>query len=947
MTSSIDSNSQRPNKPNKHQHVLKIPAAFKMIQEDTSKRASLSSVSTSNSANCSQTNTQPSPSTPYTAVTSQTIEPLSPTEDFSSSMASLYPFLSKSSTDLPSSSRQYSSGGALQTSSLRNSVTCTPSSSGYSPKTRLSSGNMSLQQGQQNIPPITSLRSNSVPTIVTSSIHKAQSSPNLNSGKFVPPPSSSTPPPALPTFLDQSAYSPTGNKALAHPKLNPDNRYSNASSSTSNTFSTSSNRSSTSSNTFNFSGVSTANTTRLHVNSSGAPQPSPIHSSNLASHETLKDVPTKLHHRNKAKTFPTATSNGNSENDTSSFVYNPSTGQPWSSKDLADDIISSYTEGFDFKSNKKVSDNATNNANVTKSQSRCSSIISSDDEPEESNIMPDQTEVTTPTSPMQSQAPNKSSELAKSSNNNLNSPKPKVTTQSVPPIPSLTQSPLAKTTSDPSRDRYGFKKQSAHITEQQYDEWWKGYSEHLKRRKQKWIRLMKENGLSIEHDQPQRFPPKSEKLKRYIRKGIPAEWRGNAWFFYAKGSEKLNGNKDVYSKLCAQTADLKNSDTEIIERDLYRTFPDNIHFRADVPHDQQRTRENEPVLISTLRRLLVAFSVYQPKIGYCQSLNFLAGLLLLFMDEEKAFWMLVIITQRYLPGVHEVNLEGVNVDQGVLMLCTREALPKIWNKIGTNFEGRHDTNMLTKLPPITLCTAAWFMSGYIGILPIETTLRVWDCFFFEDSKTFFRIALTIFKLAEPLIEPLKDPMEVFQVIQTFPKKLIDPSVLMSTCFKRRNGIGHISQEEIVKMREFVRIRRQQASIAALKQQQDILTESDNYVEGLSATRHSNDQLNNPNLADNDSPRPPLGLPFANLAHSNRNSSPLSPKDGKGKKKSTNPDSPIDDLEDYFHFKHPRGLHVNLTKRMKSLKFSSKPSSSKFSNNGPVISNQFSTSTSRK
>lgn len=599
---------------------------------------------------------------------------------------------------------------------------------------------------------------------------------------------------------------------------------------------------------------------------------------------------------------------------------------------------------------------------------------------------------------------------------------------------------------DTCRDRYGFKKQSPFVTEAQFDAWWKEYNPYLERRKKKWLQLMKDNGLSVTNDQPQRFPPKSEKLKRYIRKGIPAEWRGNAWFYYAKGSEKLNANKGVYEKLCLQTVGLKNSDTEIIERDLYRTFPDNIHFRHDtktaaqtgtnpLPHSTE-----EPILITALRRLLVSFSVYQPKIGYCQSLNFLAGLLLLFMDEEKAFWMLVIITQRYLPGVHEINLEGVNVDQGVLMLCTREALPKLWNKIGVNFDGKHDSNMLSKLPPITLCTAAWFMSGYIGILPIETVLRVWDCFFFEDSKTFFRIALTIFKLAEPEIEKTHDPMEIFQIVQTFPKKLIDPSTLMASCFKRRNGIGHISQDEIKNMRDFVRLRRQQANIAALKQQQSIyapapaqppsisngtsINEGDgssngnskaspNSTKGKTTTPTARRRASTVSLGTfpsalvksksnaelSKSNRPPSVNPFAksNINLANMNSSPSStnndttkkpkPKkkrisgimSSKDKKKSIDSDaqksprspfSPTDnndddlqnrnstdvseerrstadfsflrggsqqqkqkaqqqvsnDLDDYLHFKHPHGLHSNFTKRMKSLKLTSSSSS---------------------
>jgi hypothetical protein len=88
------------------------------------------------------------------------------------------------------------------------------------------------------------------------------------------------------------------------------------------------------------------------------------------------------------------------------------------------------------------------------------------------------------------------------------------------------------------------------------------------------------------------------------------------------------------------------------------------------------------------------------------------------------------------------------------------------------------------------------MSCFIGTLPTETVLRVWDSFFFEGSKTLFRVALAIFKVGESQIRAVSDPMEIFQVVQTIPRRLVDASALMEACFKRRNGFGHLSQETI-------------------------------------------------------------------------------------------------------------------------------------------------------
>lgn len=387
----------------------------------------------------------------------------------------------------------------------------------------------------------------------------------------------------------------------------------------------------------------------------------------------------------------------------------------------------------------------------------------------------------------------------------------------LPPSTSKTMADVLKS----DTDLYGFNKQSTLFdsTKLSYNAWFERYLPHLVTQKRKWMTLMKQSGLPVRSDTdcPSRFPPKSARVKKFIRRGIPPEWRGSAWFFYAGGHEKLNKNVGVYQKIISETVDVKNKETEVIEKDLYRTFPDNIHFKSGL--EIPETPRPEPQVISALRRVLVSFAHYQPQTGYCQSLNFIAGLLLMFMSEERAFWMLVIMTERILPKVHSADLEGVHTDQGVLMMCIKEYIPKLWSNIGRSFDGTavSENKILTRLPPLTLVTSSWFMSVFIGSAPIESVLRIWDILWYEGSKTIFRISLTICRLSldrfalqvkDGKVASLGDEteqIEMFQFFQKYPKSLTDPNLLVDLCFKKIGGYGYgfLSQDEINKCREFV------------------------------------------------------------------------------------------------------------------------------------------------
>eukprot|EP01102_Stenamoeba_stenopodia_P000886 TRINITY_DN10822_c0_g1_i1.p1 TRINITY_DN10822_c0_g1~~TRINITY_DN10822_c0_g1_i1.p1 ORF type:complete len:939 (-),score=268.52 TRINITY_DN10822_c0_g1_i1:32-2848(-) len=246
-----------------------------------------------------------------------------------------------------------------------------------------------------------------------------------------------------------------------------------------------------------------------------------------------------------------------------------------------------------------------------------------------------------------------------------------------------------------------------------------------------------------------------KRLQKLVRNGIPKHLRGELWYNLLGGSTKpFEANVNIsYDVLAASSSpSLKE-----IDKDIPRTFPRHQYFQSLENQDK-------------LRRILVAYANRNPKIGYCQSMNFIAAMLELVMGEEKAFWTLSAIVEDRLSYYFAKSMIGLLVDQKIFEELFRLRLPLLYDHL-TAFQF-----------PISLIVTKWFMCLFIDSLPTETALRIIDCFCIEGVEIIFLVSLALFSLMQKTILSLNNPEDIFNYIGNKVIGWFDVEELLETAY---------------------------------------------------------------------------------------------------------------------------------------------------------------------
>lgn len=253
-----------------------------------------------------------------------------------------------------------------------------------------------------------------------------------------------------------------------------------------------------------------------------------------------------------------------------------------------------------------------------------------------------------------------------------------------------------------------------------------------------------------------------EKIKGYCERGIPDTVRGEVWKRLAGVAALVKKQPKTYSILSKTTTSPEVS--QQIDLDVKRSHIEHEYFSKNYSAGQ-----------IAMFNVMRAYSLYDPVIGYTQSMSDIAGFLLMYLQEEDAFWVFVQLMfdprwdmQQYFTDGFPKLGEACFIQARLL----KKHMPDVYDHmVQVDF-------MPEAIQPHAM---EWFMAMFIRILPYELTFRIFDVIISHGYDAIYNISMGLYKVLKP--ELLK--------VTSFP-------YMMQTLKSPVQYIGKVSPDDFIK-----------------------------------------------------------------------------------------------------------------------------------------------------
>ncbi|EQC35643.1 hypothetical protein SDRG_06927 [Saprolegnia diclina VS20] len=293
-----------------------------------------------------------------------------------------------------------------------------------------------------------------------------------------------------------------------------------------------------------------------------------------------------------------------------------------------------------------------------------------------------------------------------------------------------------------------------------------------------------------------------------LRVGIPDELRGALWKGFS-GAYDAHASATARSPINAYTNRATNAVIEAMVLDRLQAL--SVHGAKhptrrgsdtddDVPTSDRGGKKpsaypSDAVVpeweLASRRRLLVALARYKP---YCHPCPWrVTCLLLAYLDEESAFWVVNSVIDHILPGYFHGYRPALLVDGAVFRALLHDQAPSLCY------------HLETLCFPLDALVQRWFVSVFTATqLPLSTVLRIWDLVFAQGLRILFGIGVALLLKTEHHLFGAANVSEVWAALHASERSTVDADGLFAHVFKDDLHMPWLTDELLARLRQHER-----------------------------------------------------------------------------------------------------------------------------------------------
>jgi len=265
----------------------------------------------------------------------------------------------------------------------------------------------------------------------------------------------------------------------------------------------------------------------------------------------------------------------------------------------------------------------------------------------------------------------------------------------------------------------------------------------------------------------------------------PDNLRGKLWMQMLGSTKLMEDSKGYFEYMLKKPPNQKTRD--LILKDLDRTRVEEFSGK--------NTEGTHKFTIEKLKSVLCAYAIHDPEVGYCQGLNYICGILLLWMTKEEAFYTIVTLLQDggkfslrhlYLKSLPLLKERYFQFEQLLSQFC-----PQVFGRFKR-----------MEIHP-AVYSSRWFLTLFSYDLPVRTISRIWDLLFFVGPRFIFQIGIGLiqghrrvllelkFEKLIPFLQDFHKQVETFGLL----KQALETSIksrhmdLLSLSYESKSMLG--------------------------------------------------------------------------------------------------------------------------------------------------------------